>query len=72
MLLFFSSRATPGTAYIPVIMLVSALAGALLGIVLKWVKDAGKYRRILGKLVLTGLVGGVFFLVFKFIEALAG
>ena len=70
--LLFSVRNTYGTDYIPLIMFVSTLVCALLGTVLKWVKDADKYRRMLGKVILTGLVGGVFFLAFKFIEALAG
>jgi hypothetical protein len=54
------------------LILVSTLVCALLGTILKWLKAADKYKRMLGKLVLTGLVGGVFFLAFKFIEALAG
>jgi VIT1/CCC1 family predicted Fe2+/Mn2+ transporter len=65
-------HSTDGTSFLPVLLLVSGVVLALLCLVIKWVEAADKSRRMLGKLVLAGLVGGVFFLAFKFVEALAG
>lgn len=70
--LFLSFHSPNGPDFLPILFFASALVYVLVNKVLSWRGTANKTKRIVGKLLLVGLVVGVFFLAFKFIEALVG
>lgn len=58
--------------FLPLLVCASAVVYVLVDKVLSWRGTTNKPKRILGKLLLIVLVGGVFYLAFKFVEALIG
>jgi chromate transport protein ChrA len=70
--LFLVSHSPNGPDFLPILVAVSAVAYVLVFKALSWRDAVNKSKRILSKLILIGLVAGVFFLAFKFVEALVG
>jgi hypothetical protein len=70
--LFLVSHSPNSPDFLPILVAVSAVAYVLVFKALAWRHTASKPKQILGKLMLISLVAGVFFLAFKFVEALVG
>lgn len=70
--LFLASHTPNGPDFLPIIVAVSAVAYVLVFKALSWRDTNSSLRQMLGNLILISLVGGAFYLAFKFVEALVG